>query len=183
MFQDCLTGREYDFPSGHRERDTVPKLSSAYKRTFSSHKRSGMDVRFFRCGRQCSNRWRTSSRLAFSVVLHGLFIDYFPSVVMTDDTPVATVFHTAAPKGHRRTKGETHEKFEIISQSSRENWLHPTVAVRRSDSYFACDISAARLHVIGAKPLKVKKLAHDHVMLYALESKEHRVDTYKVSEV
>jgi len=57
------------------------------------------------------------------------------------------------------------------------------VAVRRSDSYFDCDISGAWLHVIGAKPLKVKKLAHDHTMLYALESKEHRVDTYKASEV
>jgi hypothetical protein len=51
-------------------------------------------------------------------------------------------------------KGETNEKFEIISQSSRENWLHPTVAVRRSDSYFDCDISAAWLHVIGSKSLK-----------------------------
>jgi hypothetical protein len=117
------------------------------------------------------------------VVFHGLSIDHPPSVVMTDDTPFATAFHAAAPKGHRRMKGETHEKFEIISQPSRENWLHPTVAVRRSDSYFDCDISAAWLHVIGAKPLKVKKLAHDHTMLYALESKEHRVDTYKASEV
>ena len=53
-------------------------------------------------------------------------------------------------------KEETHEKFENISQSSRENWLHPTVAVRHSDSYFDCDISAAWLHVIGAEPLKVK---------------------------
>jgi hypothetical protein len=37
--------------------------------------------------------------------------------------------------------------------------------------------------MIGAKPLKVKKLAHDHTMLYALESKEHGADTNKVSEV
>jgi len=103
--------------------------------------------------------------------------------MMTDATPFVTAFHTVAPKGHRRTKGETHEKFEIISQSSRENWLHPTVAVRRSDSYFDCDISAAWMHVIGAKPLQVKKLAHDRTMLYALESKEYRVDTYKASEV
>jgi len=80
-------------------------------------------------------------------------------------------------------KGETHEKYEIISQPSRENWLHPTMAVRRSDSCFDCHISGARLHVIGAKPLKVKKLPHDHTMLYALESKEHKVDTYKASEV
>ena len=80
-------------------------------------------------------------------------------------------------------KGETHEKFENISQSSRKNWLHPTVAGRRSDSYFDCDISAAWLHVIGAKPLKVKTLAHDHTMLYALENKEHRADAYKASEV
>ena len=57
------------------------------------------------------------------------------------------------------------------------------MAVRRSDSYFACDISAAWLYVIGAKPLKVRKLVHDHTMLYALESKEHRVDTYRASEV
>jgi hypothetical protein len=57
------------------------------------------------------------------------------------------------------------------------------VAVRYSDSYFDCDISAAWMHVIGAKPLQIKKLAHDHTMLYALESKEHRVDTYKASEV
>ena len=117
------------------------------------------------------------------MVFHGLFIDRPPSVVMTDDTPFATACHTDAPKGHRRTKGETHEKFEIISQSSRENRLHPTVAVRRSDSYFACDLSAAWLYVIGAKTLKVRKLAHDHTMIYALESKEHRVDTYKASEV
>jgi len=80
-------------------------------------------------------------------------------------------------------KGEINEKSENVAQSSRENWLHPTVAVRRSDSYFDCDISIAWMHVIGAKPLKVKKLAHDHTMLYALESKEHRVDTYKASEV
>ena len=102
---------------------------------------------------------------------------------MSDDTPFATAFQAAAPKGHRRIKGESHEKFENISQSRRENWLHLTVAVRRSDSYFDCDISGAWLHVIGAKPLKVKKLAHDHTMLYALESKEHRVNTYKASEV
>jgi len=44
-------------------------------------------------------------------------------------------------------KRETHEKFENISQSSGENWLHPTVAVRRSDSYFDCDISGAWLHI------------------------------------
>jgi hypothetical protein len=104
------------------------------------------------------------------VVFHGLSIDHSPSVVMTDDTPFATAFHAAAPKGHRIMKGETREKFELISQSSRENWLHPTVAVRHSDSCFDCDISAAWLHVIGAKPLKVKKLAHDHTMLYALKA-------------
>jgi hypothetical protein len=57
------------------------------------------------------------------------------------------------------------------------------MAVRRSDSYFACDISAAWLYVIEVKPLKARKLVHDHTMLYALESKEHRVDTYKASEV
>jgi hypothetical protein len=89
------------------------------------------------------------------VVFHGLFIDHPPSVVMTDDTPFVAAFHTAAPKGHRRTKGNTHEKFEIISQSSREDWLHPTVAVRRSDSYFDCDISGAWMHVMRAKPLQV----------------------------
>ena len=55
---------------------------------------------------------------------------------------------------NRRMKGETHEKFENISQSSRENRLHPTVAVRGSDSYFDCDISAAWLHVIRSKPRK-----------------------------
>jgi len=60
MSPDCLTGREYDFPSGRRELDTVPKLWSEHRRTASSHKFPGMDVRFFRCVRQCSNRWRTS---------------------------------------------------------------------------------------------------------------------------
>ena len=63
-----------------------------------------------------------------------------------------------------RMRGETHEKFESISRSSRENRLHPTVAVRRSDSYLDCDISIAWMHVIGAKPLKVKKLAHDYTI-------------------
>ena len=57
------------------------------------------------------------------------------------------------------------------------------MAVRHSDSYFDCDISIAWMHVIGAEPLKVKKLAHDQTMLYALESKEHRVDMCKASEV
>ncbi len=33
------------------------------------------------------------------------------SLVMTDDTPYATAFHAATPKGRRRMKGETHEKF------------------------------------------------------------------------
>jgi hypothetical protein len=37
--------------------------------------------------------------------------------------------------------------------------------------------------MIGAKPLKVKKLAHDQTMLYAPESKDHGADTNKVSEV
>ena len=59
---------------------------------------------------------------------------------------------------NRRMKRETNEKLENISQSSRENWLHPTVAVRRSDSYFNCDISGAWLHVIGAKPLNKGEL-------------------------
>jgi len=45
----------------------------------------------------------------------------------------------------------THEKFENISQSNGENRLHPAVAVRRSDSYFDCDISGAWLHIIRAK--------------------------------
>ena len=85
------------------------------------------------------------------VVFHGLSIDHPPSVVMPDDTPFATAFHAAAPKGHRIMKGKTHEKFENISQTSRENWLHHTVAVRHSDSYFDCDISGAWLHVIGVK--------------------------------
>ena len=80
-------------------------------------------------------------------------------------------------------KGETHEKFENTSQSNRGNWLHPVVASRRSGSYFDWDISAAWLHVIGAERLKVKKLAHDHTMLYAPESKDHGADTNKVSEV
>jgi CspA family cold shock protein len=55
-------------------------------------------------------------------------------------------------------KGETNEKFENISQSRRKNWLHPSVAVRHSDSYFGCDISAAWLHVIGVKPLNKGEL-------------------------
>jgi hypothetical protein len=54
--------------------------------------------------------------LAFSVVRHALLIDHPPSLVMTDGTPFATAFHAAAPKGHRRMKGETHEKVENISQ-------------------------------------------------------------------
>ena len=57
------------------------------------------------------------------------------------------------------------------------------MADRRSDSYFDFDISGAWLHLIGAKSLKVKKWAHDHTMLYALESKEQIVDTCKASEV
>jgi hypothetical protein len=52
---------------------------------------------------------------------------------------------------------KTHEELEIIPEQSGENWLHPTVAARRSDSYFNWDISAARLHVTGATPLKVKR--------------------------
>ena len=76
------------------------------------------------------------------------------SLMMTYDTPFVTAFHTVAPKGHIRTRGENYEKFEIISQSNRENWLHLTLAVRHSDSYFDCDISGAWLHVTGAKPLK-----------------------------
>jgi hypothetical protein len=66
------------------------------------------------------------------------------------------------PNNERRT----HENFKNISQSRRENWLHSTVADRRSDSYFDFDISAAWLHLIGAKSLKVKKWAHDHAMLF-----------------
>jgi hypothetical protein len=50
------------------------------------------------------------------VVFHGVSIDHPSSLVMTDDTPFATAFQAAAPKGHRRMKGETHEKFENISQ-------------------------------------------------------------------
>jgi hypothetical protein len=50
------------------------------------------------------------------VVLHVLLIDHPSSLVMTDDTPFATAFQAAAPKGHRRIKGEPHEKFENISQ-------------------------------------------------------------------
>lgn len=55
-------------------------------------------------------------------------------------------------------KEETHEKFRNISQSSRENWLHSVVAVGGSDSYFDCNISAAWLTMIGAKPLNVKSM-------------------------
>jgi hypothetical protein len=50
------------------------------------------------------------------VMFHGLSVDHPPSAVMTDDTPFATAFHAAAPKGHRKMKGEPHEKFENISQ-------------------------------------------------------------------
>jgi hypothetical protein len=50
------------------------------------------------------------------VVLHVLLIDHPPSLVMSDDTPFATAFQAAAPKGDRRMKGATHEKFENISQ-------------------------------------------------------------------
>jgi hypothetical protein len=121
---------------------------------------------------QCSNRWCTSSRLAFSLVIHGLRINHPSSLVMTDDTPFAITFRAVAPEGQRSVKGETIEKFEYISQSNRKNWLHPTVAVRHSDPYFDCDLSVAWLHVIRAKPLKVKKLVYGHTMLYALESKE-----------
>ena len=57
-------------------------------------------------------------------------------------------------------KRETHEKFENISQSSGENWLHPTMAVGRSNSYFDCDISGAWLHIVGAKPLHLNGAAN-----------------------
>jgi len=57
------------------------------------------------------------------------------------------------------------------------------VADRRSDSYFDFDISGAWLHLIGAKSLKVRKLAHDHTLLDALESKEQILDSCKASEV
>jgi hypothetical protein len=80
------------------------------------------------------------------------------------------------PSNERRT----HDNFKNISQSRRENWLHPTVADRRSDSCFDCGISGAWLHVTGAKPLKIKKLAHDHPMLFIpLKAKEQIVDTCK----
>ena len=80
------------------------------------------------------------------------------------------------PNNERRT----HDNFKNISQSSRENWLHTAVAVRHSDSYFDCDISGAWLHVTGAKPLKIKKLAHDHPMLFMpLKAKEQIVDMCK----
>jgi len=40
--------------------------------------------------------------------------------------------------------------LEKYRNQERENWLHPTVAVRHSDSHFDCDISAAWLHLTGA---------------------------------
>jgi len=46
------------------------------------------------------------------------------------------------------------KSFKIFRNQEGKNWLHPTVAVRHSDSYFDCDISGAWLHVTGAKPLK-----------------------------
>ena len=55
-----------------------------------------------------------------------------------------------------------------------------TGADRRSDSCFDCGISGAWLHVTGAKPLKIKKLAHDHPMLFMpLKAKGQIVDTCK----
>jgi hypothetical protein len=46
-----------------------------------------------------------------------------------------------------------------------------------------CGVGPTRRAAFIGSPLQVKKLAHDHTMLYALESKEHRADTYKASEV
>jgi hypothetical protein len=46
-----------------------------------------------------------------------------------------------------RLNGGTHETFEKISQSEREDWLHSTVADRHSDPYFGSDISSAWLYV------------------------------------
>ena len=94
-----------------------------------------------------------------------------------------TLFTQPRRKDTEERKGETHEKFEIISQSSRESRLHLAVAVRRSDSDFDCDLSGARLYMTGAKPLKIKKLVHDHTMPYVLESKGQRADMYRASEV
>jgi hypothetical protein len=48
------------------------------------------------------------------VVLHGLLIDHPPSFVMTDDTPFATAFHAAAPKGHRKMKREPMKSLKIF---------------------------------------------------------------------
>jgi len=77
-------------------------------------------------------------------------------------------------------KGDTHEKFQNTSQSNWENWLYSIVAVRCPGSHFDWDISAAWLHVTGAKPLKIKKFAHDHLMLFMpLKAKEQIVDTCK----
>jgi len=82
----------------------------------------------------------------------GCLINYHPSsLMMTDEPPFAITFRAAVSKGHGRMKGETHEKYKYHSQSNRKNWVHPTVAVRHSDPYFDCDISAAwlRLKTIG----------------------------------
>jgi hypothetical protein len=71
--------------------------------------------------------------------------------------PLRYRFSRSRAERTRKNERRTHEKYEIISQPSRENWLHPTVADRRSDSYFDCDISAARLHVIRSEAPECKK--------------------------
>lgn len=54
------------------------------------------------------------------------------------------------------------------------------MADRRPDSYFNCDIFGARLHLIGAKSLKVRKWAYDRMILYAPESTGQIVDMLKL---
>ena len=48
------------------------------------------------------------------MVLRGLLIDHPPSLVMTDDTPFATAFQAAVPKGHRRMKEKPMKSLKIF---------------------------------------------------------------------
>jgi hypothetical protein len=55
-------------------------------------------------------------------------------------------------------KGLSENVFNEQNQTSREDWIHFTLASRNSDSDFVPDLSAAGLHIkiLGATPLHRK---------------------------
>jgi hypothetical protein len=55
---------------------------------------------------------------------------------------------------------------KIFRNQARKIWLHPTVAARRSDSYFVCDISGAWLHIIGAKRRNIESTARNTALIF-----------------